>query len=63
MRIACLQFAPQVGETASNLEIADELLRRCKPGDFDLLVLPEMAFTGMYWNTWPAYMIRSMLIR
>lgn len=51
MRIACLQFAPQVGETASNLEIADELLRRCKPGDFDLLVLPEMAFTGMYRNT------------
>ena len=46
MRIACLQFAPQVGETNHNLNQADSVLSTCNPRDLDLLVLPEMAFSG-----------------
>ena len=47
MRIACLQFAPQVGDLDNNLNRADSVLSRANPEDLDLLVLPELAFTGM----------------
>ncbi|CAL3965843.1 unnamed protein product [Diplocarpon coronariae] len=46
MRIACLQFAPQVGDVNNNLNRADSLLSRADPQDLDLLVLPELAFIG-----------------
>jgi predicted amidohydrolase len=46
MRIGCLQFAPQVGDVDNNLNRADSVLDRADPEDLDLLVLPELAFTG-----------------
>lgn len=47
MRIGCLQFAPQVGDIDNNLNRADAVLNRCQDlDDLDLLVLPELAFTG-----------------
>ncbi|KAK3377792.1 carbon-nitrogen hydrolase, partial [Podospora didyma] len=49
MKIACLQFAPQVGDVDNNLNRADSILSRVNPDDLDaldLLVLPELAFSG-----------------
>ncbi|RSL91048.1 hypothetical protein CDV31_015547 [Fusarium ambrosium] len=46
MRIGCLQFAPQVGDVNNNLNRADAVLSRANPEDLDLLVLPELAFSG-----------------
>lgn len=49
MRIACLQFAPHVADVENNLTKADEILNQADPDDLvdlDLLVLPELAFTG-----------------
>lgn len=46
MRIGCLQFAPVVGDVDNNLNRADSVLNRADPEDLDLLVLPEMAFSG-----------------
>ncbi|KAF3770663.1 carbon-nitrogen hydrolase [Cryphonectria parasitica EP155] len=51
MRIACLQFAPQVGDTDNNLNRADAVLAKASQDDLDsldLMVLPELAFSG--WN-------------
>lgn len=50
MRIACLQFAPQVADVENNLTKADQVLNEADPGDLDLdlLVLPELAFTGKF---------------
>ena len=51
MRIGCLQFAPQVGDIDQNLNRADAVLNKAKPRDLedlDLLVLPELAFTGIH---------------
>ncbi len=47
MRIGCLQFAPQVGDIDNNLSRADAVLSKASPENLDLLVLPELAFTGM----------------
>lgn len=48
MRIACLQFAPQVADVENNLTKADAILNEADSDDLDLdlLVLPELAFTG-----------------
>ncbi|KUI56812.1 Protein N-terminal amidase [Cytospora mali] len=49
MRIGCLQFAPRVGDIDNNLNRADSVLAKANPDDLDsldLLVLPELAFTG-----------------
>jgi protein N-terminal amidase len=48
MRIACLQFAPHVADVENNLNKADDVLNQADPNDLDLdlLVLPELAFTG-----------------
>ncbi|KAL6797545.1 carbon-nitrogen hydrolase [Trichoderma sp. SZMC 28013] len=46
MRIGCLQFAPQVGDVDNNLNRADAVLSKANPEDLDLLVLPELAFSG-----------------
>lgn len=51
MKIACLQFAPQVGDIDNNLNRADAVLSRANVEDLlglDLLVLPELAFSGTY---------------
>lgn len=51
MRIACLQFASRVGDVEHNLNRADSVLQRANPQDLDLLVLPELAFTGTeFWK-------------
>ncbi|OAL51026.1 carbon-nitrogen hydrolase [Pyrenochaeta sp. DS3sAY3a] len=47
MKIACLQFAPEVGKVQENIRRADNILRATRiPTDLDWLVLPELAFTG-----------------
>ncbi|KAK7190025.1 carbon-nitrogen hydrolase [Paraphaeosphaeria sporulosa] len=47
MKIALLQFAPDVGTVQANIKRADDLLQRAKiPVDLDWLILPEMAFSG-----------------
>lgn len=64
MRIATLQFAPKLGDVQGNINKANELLKKGKSislGDQtpsvgigldllrpDVLVLPELALTGMY---------------
>lgn len=48
MRIACLQFNPQVGDVNNNMTRADQVLAKYDNEDLDLLVLPEMAFTGKH---------------
>lgn len=48
MRIACLQFAPDVGDINENLDKADAILNQIDPQDLDLLVLPELAFSGKH---------------
>ncbi|KAG0637497.1 carbon-nitrogen hydrolase [Tuber brumale] len=51
MRIACLQFSPQLGNIAHNLQRAETIISRAEPQDIDLLILPEMAFTGYNFNS------------
>lgn len=46
MRIACLQFSPELGKPAENVARANVILEAASPQDIDLLVLPELAFTG-----------------
>jgi protein N-terminal amidase len=47
MKVALLQFAPEVGKVQDNLRRADEILQETQiPEDTDWLVLPEMAFSG-----------------
>jgi protein N-terminal amidase len=36
----------QVGDISNNLNRADAVLSRANPKDIDLLVLPELAFSG-----------------
>lgn len=51
MKIGCLQFAPVVGDVDNNLNRADAVLARADPDDLDsldLLVVPEMAFSGRH---------------
>ncbi|KAK0735540.1 carbon-nitrogen hydrolase, partial [Apiosordaria backusii] len=54
MRIACLQFSPQVGEVSKNISKADAVLAASAAEleeGIDLLVLPEMAFSGYNFRT------------
>lgn len=50
MKIATLQFAPKLGQIAANFSRAESLLMREERegllAGVDLLVLPELAFTG-----------------
>lgn len=47
MRIACLQFSPQLGNLPANILRADTLLSS-SPNlhNLDFLILPELALTG-----------------
>jgi predicted amidohydrolase len=42
------QFAPQVGDVDNNLNRADAVLSKANPQNLDLLVLPELAFSGEF---------------
>lgn len=48
MRIAALQFAPKLGEISANIDRANALLSSYSAplNEVDLLVLPELAFSG-----------------
>jgi predicted amidohydrolase len=50
MKIATLQYDPRIGQVAANFSKAESLLMREERAgaleELDLLVLPEMAFTG-----------------
>ncbi|OAA60436.1 Nitrilase/cyanide hydratase and apolipoprotein N-acyltransferase [Niveomyces insectorum RCEF 264] len=47
MKIGCLQFSPHVGDISNNLNRADAVLSKASDlEELDLLVLPELAFTG-----------------
>ncbi|KAI9239214.1 MAG: carbon-nitrogen hydrolase [Podila humilis] len=46
MKIVCLQLEPQLGEVERNTKHATTMVSELKPKDVDVLVLPEMAFTG-----------------
>lgn len=41
-----LQFNPQLGNIAHNLKRAETIISQAETQDIDLLVLPEMAFSG-----------------
>jgi len=41
-----VKFAPQVGDVDNNLNRADAVLSKANPKNLDLLVLPELAFSG-----------------
>lgn len=52
MKIATLQLAPKLGDIGGNIEKANALLQSSKTlsvdkGKPDILVLPELALTGM----------------
>ena len=46
MKIACLQFNPTLGAVKQNIDRANAILEASKPSQLNLLVLPELAFTG-----------------
>ena len=46
MIVATLQFSPELGEVAANIIRADALLSASPTRNIDLLVLPELAFSG-----------------
>jgi len=47
MKVACLQFAPEVGRVKENIQRADSILQNTRlPSDLGWLVLPELAFSG-----------------
>ncbi|KAI8138512.1 N-terminal asparagine amidohydrolase-like protein [Fennellomyces sp. T-0311] len=50
MKIACCQFTPVWADPKASMAIVDQLLSCYGPDDIDLLVLPEMAFTGYVFN-------------
>lgn len=58
MKIATLQFAPRLGDVEGNIRRADDLLKRGKDGLSvesmrpEILVLPELAFSGELPRLW-----------
>ncbi|KAF2651385.1 carbon-nitrogen hydrolase [Lophiostoma macrostomum CBS 122681] len=47
MKVACLQFAPELGKVDENIKRANAILSQTAlPTELDWLVLPELAFTG-----------------
>ncbi|POS83478.1 hypothetical protein EPUL_006213 [Erysiphe pulchra] len=46
MKIAVLQFMPLKGNIKGSIAKVEKLIQRLRPGDVDLLVLPELAFAG-----------------
>jgi hypothetical protein len=51
MKVACLQFAPELGKVDDNIKRATAILSQTAlPADLDWLVLPELAFSGDYFS-------------
>ena len=50
MRIACLQFSAKLGKVEDNIARANALLKDSSVPDLDLLILPELAFTGEFFS-------------
>lgn len=49
MKVACLQFAPELGKVEENMRRADAILSQTVlPAKLDWLILPEMAFSGTH---------------
>ncbi|GAB7362431.1 hypothetical protein MBLNU230_g2753t1 [Neophaeotheca triangularis] len=46
MKVATLQFSPVLGDFKANIARANAILEASKPSKLDLIVLPELAFTG-----------------
>jgi predicted amidohydrolase len=46
MRVGIIQFSPTPGKTVRNMKQVDRILRESATGQLDMLVLPEMAFSG-----------------
>lgn len=46
LRIACVQYDSRIGQVERNIQHVDRLLTALRPEDVDILLLPEMAFTG-----------------
>ncbi|KAI8930245.1 carbon-nitrogen hydrolase [Entophlyctis helioformis] len=46
MKVVCMQFAPVLGSVDANIAKANELLTLLEADNVDILVLPEMAFSG-----------------
>ncbi|KAJ3384783.1 Carbon-nitrogen hydrolase [Lobulomyces angularis] len=48
MKVGLLQFAPELGRKENNIKKANEILKKfdLKKSDLDILILPEMIFTG-----------------
>ncbi|CEG84521.1 hypothetical protein RMATCC62417_18312 [Rhizopus microsporus] len=51
MKIACCQFDPKWGDAYGNMRTANVMLKDYTSSDIDVLVLPEMAFTGYVFNS------------
>lgn len=47
MKIACLQFAPKLGEIEKNIQKANAVIEEGALIDIRWLILPELAFTGI----------------
>lgn len=54
MRLALLQFNPEIGKRTQNIARTNSLLQAVSPQDVDLLVLPELAFTGTLYSPQPS---------
>ena len=48
MKIACLQFAPKLGDVKYNIQRANVILEESELTDIKWLILPELAFTGIH---------------
>ena len=59
MRIACLLFNPELGRLPENIARANALLEAASPQNIDLLVLPELAFTG---RVLPLHLVAFILL-
>ncbi|KAG0267867.1 Carbon-nitrogen hydrolase [Actinomortierella ambigua] len=46
MKIVCLQLEPKLGQVQQNMDRATDMLSSLNADDVDVLVLPEMAFSG-----------------
>lgn len=44
MKIAILQFVPLKGNIKGSIAKVEKLIQNLRPGDVDLLALPELAF-------------------
>ena len=61
MRLALLQFNPELGKRTQNIARTNTLLQAASPQDVDLLVLPELAFTGTHSSPQPSSRFPSIV--